>query len=114
MPSPCTATPWQGAYRFSAQPTAQGVRFEVMTCESASNTFDWLSLSLGGGRLQDANWQTVVQNAVILSGGQATEVKSEARRLSASQAERTDRWIRALVEGRSSLPMPEEIATAPQ
>ena len=87
-----------GCVRFSAAPTARGIRFEVMTCESASNTFDWLTLCLGGGRLQDANWKSVVENVVKMSGGQAEKVQSDGRRLTSAEAEQADRWIRELVE----------------
>ena len=93
-----------GCVRFSTRDTGAGVRFEVTACETASNPLDWLTLTLGGARLQDANWKTVVENVVTLSGGKADDVKSDARRLTPDEAEQADSWIRALVERRASAP----------
>jgi len=78
----------------------------VMTCENPSNAFDWLTLSLGGARLQDANWETVVENVVKMSGGRAPKVQSDGRRLSAAEAEQADGWIRDLAEAHASAATP--------
>ena len=59
-----------GIVRFSATPVAGGaVRFEVTTCDAAANAVDWITLTLGGARIQDAHWKRLVQNVVTLAGG---------------------------------------------
>jgi len=89
-----------GCVEFYASPTPAGVQFGVMTCENAATPLDWLTLSIGGARLQDANWHRLVQNVIELSGGRAAGVVSDGRRLTPEETETIARWIRDLVEGR--------------
>jgi NADH dehydrogenase len=86
-----------GIVRFSAEPAGDAIRFEVMTCDAAADPIHWLSLTLGGTRVQDANWHRVVNNVVTLSAGQADKVESDSRRLSDEEADDTDRWIRNII-----------------
>jgi hypothetical protein len=92
-----------GIVRFSTRELDNGgVRFEVMTCDTAANALDWIVLTLGGARIQDANWTKVVQNVVQLSGGTADEVQSDARKLGGEEAANVQRWIEALVVRRNA------------
>jgi hypothetical protein len=87
-----------GIVRFSATGQSGIVRFEVSTCDAAANALDWLTLSLGGARMQDANWMRVVSKMAELSGGRSDGVTSEIRTLDARQAAEADRWIRDIIE----------------
>jgi hypothetical protein len=84
--------------KFSTQTFEDGVGFEVMPCDTAANALDWLTLTLGGAKAQDANWIRVVQNVVKLAGGTADPIQTEARRLAGAEAEEMQRWIRGLIQ----------------
>jgi NADH dehydrogenase len=88
-----------GVVSFSVAPEADGVRFEVTTCDNASNALDWLALSMGGAKAQDANWWRVVHIVGKLAGGQAVAVQTDVRTLNAAVAAAADRWIARLVSG---------------
>ncbi|MGE3705226.1 MAG: hypothetical protein AB7I13_08135, partial [Vicinamibacterales bacterium] len=68
-----------GFVRFRARDVDDAVLFDVFTCDSAGSPVDWLMLSLGSSRLQDAHWATVVSNVVRLSEGAGTPVESDGR-----------------------------------
>lgn len=87
-----------GVVRFGARAIPGGVRFEVMTCDRAANALDWLALTLGGARIQDANWTRVAQNVAALAGGTAGPVSSDARRLREDEARGAQRWIADIIE----------------
>ena len=87
-----------GIVRFSTRTLPRAVRFEVMTCDRAANALDWLGLTLGGSRLQDANWTRVVENVAALAGGTPGPVESDARRLGKDEARGAERWIGDLIE----------------
>jgi NADH dehydrogenase len=87
-----------GIVRFGARTIDDGVRFEVMTCDTAANALDWLTLTLGGARIQDANWTKVVQNVAKLAGGSAGAVEYDARKLEGEEAEHVERWIVTIIE----------------
>jgi NADH dehydrogenase len=87
-----------GVVRFSAVPRRDAIRFEVTACDAAANEFDWLTLTLGGALMQDANWTTVVKNVVTLSQGTADGVDSHKERLSRDQAREAEQSIAAIVE----------------
>jgi NADH dehydrogenase len=92
-----------GIVRFSTQGLDNGdVRFEVMTCDTAANALDWIALTLGGARIQDANWTKVVQNVVQLSGGTADDVQTDARKPASEEAANVQRWIESLVVRRKA------------
>lgn len=86
-----------GIVRFATESMEGGVRFEVMTCDAAANAFDWVTLTLGGARIQDANWTRVVHNVVELSGGVDGGVESDARTLSDTEATNVEQWIRSII-----------------
>jgi uncharacterized protein YbjT (DUF2867 family) len=86
-----------GVVRFATRDVPDGVRFEVMTCDAAANAADWLSLTLGSTRIQDANWARVVQNVVKLSGGQSDGIEHDARRLDDDEAAAVQRWINEVI-----------------
>jgi NADH dehydrogenase len=88
-----------GIVRFSATAHGESVRFEVTTCDAAANALDWLTLSLGGARIQDANWTRVVSNVVEQSGGRSGGVSTEVRTLDASEAGEAEQWIRDVIAG---------------
>jgi NADH dehydrogenase len=87
-----------GIVRFSTRPDGDATIFEVLTCDRAANALDWLTLTLGGARVQDANWVRVVQNVVKLSGGTADDVSIDHRKLAGEEADDVDRWIRAIIQ----------------
>jgi NADH dehydrogenase len=87
-----------GIVLFSAQSFKSGVRFEVTTCHTAANAFDWLMLTLGGARLQDANWTRLVQNVVKLAGGVTDGVQSSSQRVTGDERQNLERWIDALAK----------------
>jgi NADH dehydrogenase len=92
-----------GIVRFSTRELDNGdVQFEVMTCDTAANALDWIVLTLGGARIQDANWTKVVQNVVHFSGGTADDVQTDARKLAGEEAANVQRWIEALVVRRKA------------
>jgi hypothetical protein len=94
-----------GIVRFSVSPEESGLRFEVMTCDAAANALDWIGLTLGGARMQDANWAAAVQNVVDLSGGRSDGVQFEFRKLDAKEADAVEEWIcRASWPGKKYLP----------
>ena len=86
-----------GIVRFSTRTLADGVRFEVMTCDRPANALDWIALTLGGAQLQNANWAAVVRNVSQLAGGTAGEVRRDQRKLSADEAGAVEGWIEALI-----------------
>jgi hypothetical protein len=52
-----------GIVRFGARDLENGVRFDVITCDAAANTPDWVMLTLSGARAQDATSTTVVRTS---------------------------------------------------
>jgi NADH dehydrogenase len=86
-----------GVVRFRTEPLPDGVRFEVMTCDRAANAIDWIALTLGGARLQDANWTALVQNVGTLAGGSADDVRHDARKLDQQEATAAQDWIGAVI-----------------
>jgi NADH dehydrogenase len=86
-----------GIVRFSTSDVPKGVEFAVTTCDAAANAFDWIALTLGGARVQDANWARVVQNVVKLSAGESDGVHHDARKLTEDEAADAERWIATIV-----------------
>jgi NADH dehydrogenase len=86
-----------GFVRFSVLQAGAAIQFEVMPCDSAANLFDWISLTLGGARLQDANWVKVVENVARLAGGTATDVETDERKLSDEEADTVEGWIQGVI-----------------
>lgn len=91
-----------GIVRFRCEEIDGGLRFEVMTCDAAANALDWLTLTLGGARIQDANWTRVVHNAVKLSEGSSTGVTSDARKLEPEEARHVQQWIEKIIQRQRS------------
>jgi NADH dehydrogenase len=83
-----------GVVRFSTKDLAHAVRFEVLTCDAAANPIDWLARTLGGARIQQANWTQLVKNVIELSGGTADRVRHGSRTLSYDEAAAVETWIR--------------------
>ena len=100
-----------GIVRFSASPTADGTRFEVLTCDRAANAADWVGLTLGGSRLQDANWTTVVTNVARLSGGQPSRVHVDSRRLFGNEARKAEELVAKLVHRSQEMADAERVGT---
>jgi hypothetical protein len=89
-----------GVVRFCVQEERKAIRFEIITCDAAANAFDWLTLTLGGARVQDANWMTLIRNVAALAGGRPEPIASDIRTLGPAEAYRADRWIRSMIDGR--------------
>jgi NADH dehydrogenase len=88
-----------GIVRFSARDLDDGVEFEVMTCDAAANRLDWLTLTMGGARLQDANWATVVERVARRAGGTHDAVQSDNRTLGDEETASVERWVNEIVGG---------------
>ena len=89
-----------GVVRFNAHQNADVVRFEIVTCDAAANALDWVGLTLGGARLQDANWTKVVQNVVDLSGGSGGDVASELSNVTGAERDELVDWARRVIQRR--------------
>lgn len=90
-----------GYVQFEAEPREGGFRFEVRTVDRASSTLDWLALHPIGGRVQDANWTTLVEHVVEASGGTAPAGVQQAReKLEDDEAAAAERWIAEAVRAR--------------
>jgi NADH dehydrogenase len=88
-----------GIVRFSARDLDDGLEFEVMTCDAAANRLDWLTLTMGGARLQDANWSTVVERVAQRAGGTHDAVQSDNRTLGDEEAAAVERWVNEIAGG---------------
>jgi NADH dehydrogenase len=88
-----------GIVRFSARDLDDGLEFEVMTCDAAANRLDWLTLTMGGARLQDANWSTVVERVAQRAGGTHGAVQSDNRTLGDEEAAAVERWVNEIAGG---------------
>jgi NADH dehydrogenase len=88
-----------GFVRFATAAVGDEVMFEVMPCDSAANVFDWVALTLGGARIQDANWTKLAHNVAMMAGRSA-KVEFEARTLTAVEAVAADRWISHVIRAR--------------
>jgi NADH dehydrogenase len=94
--------PLAGAVRFTfaergpatAGGAARPFRFEVEVFDRAADAFDWLAMTLVGGRLQEANWEQIVRTIAEESGGEAPAgVERAAETLEGEAAERVERWL---------------------
>jgi NADH dehydrogenase len=99
-----------GIVRFSTTTVPEGVRFEVLTCDSAANALDWIALTLGGARGQDANWTRVVHNVASLVGSPVDEVRQIVHKLGERETEDAREWIHQIIQahrarhGRTAVP----------
>jgi hypothetical protein len=90
--------PLAGAVRFLFEYHGADVRFETQVYDRPSNVIDFVAMRTVGDFLQNRAWETVVQNVVRASGGQARDgVKSESASLSAEEARSIESWLDALV-----------------
>jgi uncharacterized protein YbjT (DUF2867 family) len=94
--------PLAGIVHFSVEDTTDGVRFAVTTCDTPATRLDWLALTLGGARIQDAHWCELVRRVVTLSGGISGEPRFEKQRVHGAAAQRLDAWIRDLIARRQA------------
>jgi hypothetical protein len=101
--------PLAGFVRFRTMPAAQGVRFEVTAADRSANPLDWVGLTLGGARGQNANWRKVVENVARLAGGTADDVQSDTRDVTGDEADEVDAWIRDVINHRRALAGADEL-----
>jgi hypothetical protein len=101
--------PLAGFVRFRTMPAARGVRFEVTAADRSANPVDWLGLTLGGARGQNANWRQVVENVAQLAGGTADDVQSDTRDVTGDEADEVDAWIRDVINHRRALAGADEL-----
>ena len=87
-----------GIVRFTSQARGDLVRFEVLTCDTAANPLDWIGLTLGGARLQDANWTKVVHNVARLAGDDSVTVESVKRKLPPDEAQAVKGWLASTID----------------
>src|SRR5205085_8056861 len=59
-----------GFVRFATSTRGDRVGFEVIACDTAANVLDWITLTLGAVRVQDANWLKLVRNVAKMAGGE--------------------------------------------
>lgn len=98
--------PLAGIVEFTATQTRTGIRFAVDVYARAANPFDLLAVRTIGGPAQSANWRTVVQRMIDISGGTSEGVHEEARKLDEGEAERIETEIRSLVQARQRTESP--------
>ena len=90
-----------GVVRFRTAGVSGGVRFEVMTGDRAATPLDWVALTLGAARIQDANWRAVVTRMADVAGGTIDKVHSHQRRASEAEVEHLSTWVARLIESRA-------------
>ena len=80
---------------------ARAFRFEIEVFDRAADPFDWIAMTLVGGRMQQANWEQIVQTVVDESGGRAAAgVERSEETLEGEAAERVQRWLGGLAMAR--------------
>ena len=80
---------------------ARPFRFEVEVFDRAADPFDWIAMTLVGGRMQQANWEQIVETVVDESGGRAAGgVERAEGTLEGEAAERVERWLGGLAMAR--------------
>ena len=102
--------PLAGIVEFTTADTPEGLRFAIDIHARASNLLDLLAIRTIGGPMQSANWRTVVQRVIDLSGGTSDGVKTESKKLDDDESTRAEERIRSLVQRRER----EESASAPR
>jgi uncharacterized protein YbjT (DUF2867 family) len=90
--------PLAGAVRFLFEYHGANVRFEIQVYDRPANVIDFVAMRTVGDFLQNRTWESVVQNVVRASGGEARDgVKSESASLGADEARSIESWLEALV-----------------
>jgi uncharacterized protein YbjT (DUF2867 family) len=94
--------PIAGVVRFcAADLSSRVIRFEVTVYSQAAGLADWVALQTAAAPAQNANWNTVVERVVELSGGSAPKgVETEMTSLDDRQAGEAEAWIREMILGR--------------
>ncbi|HYC57808.1 MAG TPA: DUF1990 family protein, partial [Candidatus Binatia bacterium] len=93
--------PIAGVVRFrAADQGSRKIRFEVTVYSQAANIADWVMLT-AGAPAQNANWSTVVERVIQLSGGSAPNgVQTDMASLNDEEAMQAESWIREVILGR--------------
>jgi uncharacterized protein YbjT (DUF2867 family) len=90
--------PLAGAVRFLFEHRSAGLRFEIQVYDRSANVLDFLAMRTIGGVMQNHAWETVVENVIGASGGEALEgVKSERGSLSEEEARSVETWLEGIV-----------------
>ena len=98
--------PLAGAVRFLAEQRGAAIRFEIQGYDKAANVVDWLTMSLGGGMLQNRTWESTVSSVVEESGGTAPGgVQQETETLDEQQAAEIQEWLEGLITDRKRATM---------
>lgn len=93
--------PLAGYVQLEAEPRDGGFRFEVRTVDRASSALDWLAMHPLGGRVQDANWTSLVEHVIEESGGDAPDGVHDTReKLEGDEAAALEAWIARAVRMR--------------
>jgi len=99
-----------GFVRFATSTRGDRVGFEVIACDTAANVLDWITLTLGAVRVQDANWLKLVRNVAKMAGGEAGSTYMEMRTLTPSDADAADCWISSIIRQRRWGNRPEHVS----
>ncbi len=90
--------PLSGVIQFKVEDRGDLLRFEIRSYTRASDLVDLVGMRTVGRVAQQVTWQSVVQEVVRRSGGEAVEgVQSDSATLDEEKAERIERWVEELV-----------------
>ncbi len=95
--------PLAGLVGFRTKDLKRGaIRFTIEVNARASNALDWIALRAVGAKMQRANWRTVANRIVELSGGFAPgRIIESSRTLSADEADEVNSYVAGLVRERA-------------
>ena len=88
--------PLAGIVEFTAEDTAQGVRFSIDNFSRGSNVFDLFAIRTLGAFAQSMNWREVVERAIAASGGTSGGVHESKEILRGEKAEAFEQRARKL------------------
>jgi uncharacterized protein YbjT (DUF2867 family) len=93
--------PLAGLVRFTTAYEGDAVRFEVQVYDRAASIIDLVLMRTLGDLLQSRTWETLVENMIEASGGDAEDgPQHESDTLEGAEAKSVDEWADALVAKR--------------
>jgi len=94
--------PLAGIVEFSARDVVDGVRFAIDIYVRAANVVDFVALRTIGIPAQWANWRSVVQRMIDLSGGTSDGVHSVSEKLHGEEAAAVEERVREMIQRREN------------